>query len=103
MAFSAGEYDQRALVRNNLDLLRNDACIRDIMRPRDRRVQIWRLSRTQRFKCLSHGRRPAPAGDKRDYKKNDRNDKKYVSDPRGFTCGSAEPKKFSNDRYDKEN
>ena len=31
MAFSAGEYDQRALVRNDVDLLRNDAFICHIM------------------------------------------------------------------------
>ena len=31
MPFSTGEYDKRALVRSDLDLLRNDACIRHIM------------------------------------------------------------------------
>jgi hypothetical protein len=31
MAFSAGEYDQRSLDRRDLDLLRNDPCVRHIM------------------------------------------------------------------------
>jgi hypothetical protein len=60
-------------------------------------------SALRRGECLSRNGRSAPADDKGYYEKNDRNDKKHVSDPGGFTRRSAETKNFSNDRNDKEN